>query len=70
MTKFTRQWKEPNWKAVWDWTKKVGGVVITAVITPYVAEKYGPGWGAVVGTIGGATVHQARRFGDGKKKAE
>ena len=56
-----------KWKPLWDWAKKVGGVVLTAIVTPYVTAKYGPGWGAVVGTAGAAAAHQARRFGDGKK---
>lgn len=56
-----------NKQAVWDWIKKVGGLVLTTVAAPYVTARYGPGWGAVVGMAGAGTAHQARRFGDVRK---
>lgn len=56
-----------KWNRVWDWSKKIGGVVITMVVTPYVTARYGQGWGAVVGTIGTGAAIQSRRFGDQRK---
>lgn len=58
--------KHIKWSKVWDWAKRVGGVVITSVLVPYVSRRYGDGWGAVAGIAGAGAVHQAERF---RKKA-